>query len=79
MLLLLPEGYFLMFLDTIPGRRYKYKVFFFKYTFYNWLFVVLLSALNFFFTCFISSDVILIDNSAMFLGVSHNLPTIGIA
>lgn len=34
--------------------------------------VVLLSALNFFFfTCFISSDVILIDNSAVFGGFTQ--------
>lgn len=31
MLLLLPEGYFLMILDPIPGRRYEYKSFFLIY------------------------------------------------
>lgn len=40
--------------------------FFFFYTFYNWLFVVFLSALTFC-TCFISSDVILY--SAVYVGL----------
>lgn len=59
-----------MFLHPIPGRRYEYKDFFnILFTIGCLLFYYLL--LIFFFTCFISSDVILIDNSAVFGGFTQ--------